>query len=328
MSDTPQLARAKVFISHTHADKPLAREISVKLIGAGHEVWLDQWEMVPGDSLIEKISEGIVESSYLLVMLSKKSVEAPWVKKELETALTRQIKEKGITVIPCLIEDCEIPVFLEPIVYADFRQSLEEGIEQLLPAIKMIDLRSTGRLKDDEDLSIHDHALDWGIAGNQEGRTFFKSTFISTYATEKFSTLFTFEAEASEFLKNRFIKMPEEFLPIKLITFMTLIADQIKRSQDETEREDIGIIIEHANAFENTINMIDKTGEDLGVITIYGRRIGDVRDNNFVYYFGELVIRAIDEFVENLRPQISPPLVEAYSQWVVENPFTISADKG
>lgn len=314
MADTSSLARAKVFISHNRTDKPLAREISKRLIGAGHEVWLDQWEMVPGDSLIEKISEGIVASSYLLVLLSKKSVESQWVKKELETALTRQLKQKGITVIPCLVEDCEIPVFLESIMYADFRQSLEEGVEELLPAIKMVDLHDVGRLKDGEEAWVHDHALDWGIGGSPEERSYFKVTFISTYATEKFSTLFTFEAEASVFLNNRFQTMPEKFFPFKLITFMGMVTEQLRASQDKTDREDISIVIDAANAFENTIDMIDKTGESLGVVTLYGRRIGDVRDNLFVYYYGEFVIKIIDKFVENLRPQLSPALVKSYLQ--------------
>ena len=72
-----QLIRSQVFISHSHSDKETAKAIEQKLLVAGHQVWLDKWEILLGESLIEKISQGsITDSSYLLVLLSKTSVLA------------------------------------------------------------------------------------------------------------------------------------------------------------------------------------------------------------------------------------------------------------
>ena len=49
-------------------------------------VWLDEAEIDIGDSLIAKIDEGMKLSRYIAVVLSKKSIDAPWVKKEASTS--------------------------------------------------------------------------------------------------------------------------------------------------------------------------------------------------------------------------------------------------
>ena len=65
------IVRAKCFISHNHRDNAVAERIAVELANAGAEVWVDDWEMNPGDSLIAKISDAIVDSYYLVVLLSR-----------------------------------------------------------------------------------------------------------------------------------------------------------------------------------------------------------------------------------------------------------------
>jgi hypothetical protein len=106
-----QLIPPRVFVCHNREDKPTAERIATAILLAGHDAFFDKWDIEPGDSLIEKISEGLSDSSYLLVLLSSSSVKSNWVKRELEIALARQLKDKHIKVIPCLLEDCDIPVF-------------------------------------------------------------------------------------------------------------------------------------------------------------------------------------------------------------------------
>ena len=47
--------------------------------------------MTPGDSLIEKISDGIESSDKLVVFLSPNSVDSNWVKKEVATGLILEL---------------------------------------------------------------------------------------------------------------------------------------------------------------------------------------------------------------------------------------------
>jgi hypothetical protein len=110
-----------VFICHSHADKPFARKLAVALAGNGFRVWIDEAEIRVGESLIGKIESGISGVTHLLVLLSKASVQSAWCREELRMALSRQIGGKGIRVLPLLLEDCDLPGFLQEKKYADLR---------------------------------------------------------------------------------------------------------------------------------------------------------------------------------------------------------------
>jgi hypothetical protein len=120
-----------IFLSHTGVDKPFVRQLRKDLLAHGVEhVWLDEAEIDIGDSLIAKIEEGIKLSRFIAVVLSKKSIGAPWVKKELDVAMNREISSGEVVVLPLLYEECELPEFLKGKLYADF--SKPEDYETVL----------------------------------------------------------------------------------------------------------------------------------------------------------------------------------------------------
>lgn len=69
------------------------------------------------------------------MILSKKSVESAWCKKELNSGLVRELEEKRVIVLPVVINDCEIPLFLREKLYADFRTDYNEGFNAILEAV-------------------------------------------------------------------------------------------------------------------------------------------------------------------------------------------------
>lgn len=110
-----------IFLSHTGVDKRFVRQLRKDLLAHGVEhVWLDEAEIDIGDSLIAKIEEGMKLSRYIAVVLSKKSICAPWVKKELDVAMNREIVSGEVVVLPLLYEQCVLPEFLKGKLYADF----------------------------------------------------------------------------------------------------------------------------------------------------------------------------------------------------------------
>ncbi len=125
----------KVFICHASEDKPSARTIGLHLRQAGAKVWLDEWEIKVGDSIVEKINDGLSEATHLLLLLSTTSVEKPWVKKEFSSALMRQLSDKSISVLPILIDSCNIPIIFADILYADFRANDAVALAQVSNAI-------------------------------------------------------------------------------------------------------------------------------------------------------------------------------------------------
>ena len=125
-----------IFISYSHHDRGFVKRLAHNLKAVGLTVWWDEWEIKVGDSIIQKISEGINQSAYLAVVLSPHSVQSNWVQRELGSALMRQLSaNRDITVLPLLISACEIPELLLEIKRADFRQDYQAGFEQLLDAL-------------------------------------------------------------------------------------------------------------------------------------------------------------------------------------------------
>ena len=111
----------KVFLSHSSKDKTKVRKIAAYLKENGIYVWIDEAEIRIGDSLLAKISDGIVDVDYLFACISNNSINSEWVNKELEIAMNQEIQKKKIIVVPVLFDNCDIPLFLRNKLYADMR---------------------------------------------------------------------------------------------------------------------------------------------------------------------------------------------------------------
>lgn len=129
--NTPQTKN--LFLCHSSKDKKFVRRLAEDLTIKGVTVWFDEWEMLPGDSLYEKIQKGIVDSSWFAIILSPHSIESNWCKRELHNALEEEFKRKRIYVIPILYQQCDIPGFLKEKVYVNMvGESYEKEFEYLL----------------------------------------------------------------------------------------------------------------------------------------------------------------------------------------------------
>lgn len=74
-----------IFISHASADKELvARPLADLLRSSGVTVWLDENELRLGDSLRAKIDQGLAESRYGVVILSRAFFTKDWPQRELD----------------------------------------------------------------------------------------------------------------------------------------------------------------------------------------------------------------------------------------------------
>ncbi len=72
----------------------------------------------------------------MAVFLSPDSVKSMWARREWHSFLSRQLQGHTITVLPVLVEKCEIPEIISDIKYADFSQNYRDGLVQLYEALK------------------------------------------------------------------------------------------------------------------------------------------------------------------------------------------------
>jgi hypothetical protein len=128
----------KVFLSHASEDKErFVLQFAEKLRGKGIEVWLDKWEMLPGDSLVEKIfDEGLKHAQAIIIVLSSISTNKPWVKEELNVAVIKKINEQ-VKLIPVIIDNCQVPEFLKSVLWVRITnlEDYDEELNQIVYAI-------------------------------------------------------------------------------------------------------------------------------------------------------------------------------------------------
>ncbi|MTT53109.1 TIR domain-containing protein [Alcanivorax sp. VBW004] len=133
-----------IFLSHTHADKPFVRRLAADLEAHGIRYWLDEAEIKVGQSLIEKIRQGLDSVDYVAAVLSPNSISSPWVQRELDVAMNQEISGREVKVLPVLYKPVELPGFLLGKFYADFtdEQKYPEGLKRLVESIGVVFNRS------------------------------------------------------------------------------------------------------------------------------------------------------------------------------------------
>lgn len=72
---------SNIFISYSTVNKNFAVRLTLDLEIYGHQIWLDERKINVGDSLIEKIREGIDTVDFVLAILSKTQLKVNGLKK-------------------------------------------------------------------------------------------------------------------------------------------------------------------------------------------------------------------------------------------------------
>ena len=81
-----------VFISHASEDKnSLVRPLAEKLTELGFDVWYDESSLKVGDSLRQKIDQGLASSRYGIVVLSESFFAKNWPQYELNGLVAREM---------------------------------------------------------------------------------------------------------------------------------------------------------------------------------------------------------------------------------------------
>jgi TIR domain len=132
----------RVFIATAEEDAEFARKLAMDLREHGVLPWLGLDEIQVGDSIPERIQEGMEGSQWVVVVLSPSVKDSPWVEREIRAA-TRSEKKRGRRLILPVLETGDfVPPVLQNRAFADFRRDYREGLEELLRAIQPEPARS------------------------------------------------------------------------------------------------------------------------------------------------------------------------------------------
>jgi TIR domain-containing protein len=134
--------RKKVFICHSSRDHAFARKLADSLNRESVQVWIDEDEILVGHDFTSKMEEGLTTADFVVIVLSPNFVKyGPWAQKEYREALSREVVENRVRLLPALKKDCDVPPLLRTRHYADFRKSFDQGLKRLVNSIRRHDVR-------------------------------------------------------------------------------------------------------------------------------------------------------------------------------------------
>ena len=90
----------KAFLSHTSVDKDLVGLVHKKLTASN--AWYDAANIENGESIPEKINEGLRIATHYVLFWSENAKNSPWVKAELNAAFVRFLASKCKFMIFCI----------------------------------------------------------------------------------------------------------------------------------------------------------------------------------------------------------------------------------
>lgn len=128
--------RRVAFLSHSSTDKPFIRQLAADLTANGIDVWLDEQRIRVGDSIPEKIAQGLAGSDFFLIAMSKSSANSLWVQKELNNALVNEVQRRKVHILPLKLDESPMPQIIVDKKYADFSTSYKLGLDDLVTALK------------------------------------------------------------------------------------------------------------------------------------------------------------------------------------------------
>jgi small GTP-binding protein len=127
-----------IFLSHSAKDKAVVRPIADRLRADGLHVWLDDWEIHPGDSIPSKIEEGLEHSRVLVLCMSANAFGSDWAQLEAGTFRFRDPLNKERRFIPLRLDAAPIRSSLAQFLYINWLpEEREQEYAKLLEACRL-----------------------------------------------------------------------------------------------------------------------------------------------------------------------------------------------
>lgn len=128
----------KAFVSYAGQDRELAEAIARRLMAEGIETFLDSWEILAGDNFVEKLSEGLRQAEFFVLLLSPHSLNRVWPKAEQNAATVRMVQE-NVRVIPVNlgVQSRDLPPLLQPIHWVTLTgpEGVDSAVNRIIDGI-------------------------------------------------------------------------------------------------------------------------------------------------------------------------------------------------
>lgn len=136
ISEAGKSFKYDVILSYSSANKETVHALAERLKNEGLSVWLDAWEIKPGDSIIWKVHQGLEQSRTLIICMSQAYFDSEWEIIKHNTLFFRDPTNSQRRFIPLLIQECILPNMIAKFSYIDWRTPSNETYDKLMAALK------------------------------------------------------------------------------------------------------------------------------------------------------------------------------------------------
>ncbi len=131
--------QVRVFVSHHHSpdEDAFTARLVADLEVAGADVWVDTGQIASGN-FVQKISEGLAGRQWLVLVMTPQSVASPWVRNEVNAALSEHTAGRMLGVVPLvmtLTAEQDIPLLWRPLHRYDATRAYAPARDALLGAL-------------------------------------------------------------------------------------------------------------------------------------------------------------------------------------------------
>ena len=123
-----EISLPQIFISYARVDSDFVDRLEADLRVRGHRTWVDRMHLEGGEDWEVRISQEIVRSGSMIIVLSPEAVASKWVRREITLADAR-----NIPIIPLLFKPVErVPLAIAERQFIDITTTYDRGLRELL----------------------------------------------------------------------------------------------------------------------------------------------------------------------------------------------------
>ena len=212
-----------VFICHASEDKSdIIKPLVTAFKRESISYWYDKAEIKWGDSIIEKVNDGLRISRYVIVVISKSFLSKNWPKRELNSALNVEASTGKVRVLPLIFGTDEVKrdIFKKyPLLNDKVYLTWENDAQKIIDALK-VRLGRTNKIYKNDNLVVEKSDYDIPIPKMpKEFPQLDKDRFIRN----SFDIIRKYFKEALDKLKEQYSNLDSELVEISNFKFVCSI---------------------------------------------------------------------------------------------------------
>lgn len=127
-----------IFVSYTRADKELVEQVALRLAAAfgQNNVFYDSWSIQPGEGIIDRMSEGLADTTHFFFFVTANSLQSKMVSLEWQNALLKATHGKcRFVAVRC--DASELPPIMAQSLFIDlYSVGLDAAVAQIADVVR------------------------------------------------------------------------------------------------------------------------------------------------------------------------------------------------